>query len=451
MAFTKLEDGYMNMYLNTIYQTDDSQPQDAMLAAGPVAEPDGQVTVSGFKPQQVRTDVQPELGVARPIPQNKAQEALGYIGELLTKAGVQLDKVGIEIPVLGRVSLKDLTVGESGKVLEDMALGFYPIEGAGGFISGTTRIKPDPAFELLNIAPAATAIAKATGKAAIKGATKAVQATKNMPVGMSIKLIDGKEMPLEIAPKIKTKAFKNWFGDSKAVDDAGKPIVVYHSTRGQFDEFNTTGEGQSLNTGTFFSSSPDVAGTYNTSSEHSIVPAYLSLKNPVIIDANGANWNKIGQDAQISLPEIKVSAKEDEMLLSELTGQAPNIDAMTTMQKRDTTAKELFGETVFEKGFSTNEISRWARSKGYDGVIFKNVVDHEAAKFFGEFLNYFRLADARRAPEKHRTLCLKRGKKGLANLNRSDGVIFRNLSLSLSLSHFSHLCCLNYFDQYKTV
>ncbi len=79
MAFTKLEDGYMNMYLNTIYQTDDSQPQDTMLASAPTAEPTGQVTVSGFKPQPVRTDVQPELGVARPIPQNKAQEALGYI------------------------------------------------------------------------------------------------------------------------------------------------------------------------------------------------------------------------------------------------------------------------------------------------------------------------------------------------------------------------------------
>jgi hypothetical protein len=168
MAFTKLEDGYMNMYLNTIYQTDDSQPQDAMLAAGPIAEPDGQVTVSGVQPQQVKTDVQPALGVARPIPQNKAQEALGYIGELLTKAGVQLDKVGIEIPVLGRVSLKDLTVGESGKVLEDMALGFYPIEGAGGFISGTTRIKPDPALELLNIAPIATATAKVAGKGVVK-------------------------------------------------------------------------------------------------------------------------------------------------------------------------------------------------------------------------------------------------------------------------------------------
>ena len=169
MAYNKFEQTYVDAYLNNMYpDVEEEQSQDTMLAAGPTTEPAGQVTVSGFQPQQVRTDVQPELGVARPIPQNKAQEALGYIGELLTKAGVQLDKVGIDIPVLGRISLKDLTVGESGKVLEDMALGFYPIEGAGGFISGTTRIKPDPAFELLNIAPIAGAAAKVAGKGVVK-------------------------------------------------------------------------------------------------------------------------------------------------------------------------------------------------------------------------------------------------------------------------------------------
>jgi hypothetical protein len=170
MAYTKFEQTYVDAYLNNMYPDveEEVQTQDTMLAASPTTEPTGQVTVSGFQPQQVRTDVQPELGVARPIPQNKAQEALGYIGELLTKAGVQLDKVGIDIPVLGRISLKDLTVGESGKVLEDMALGFYPIEGAGGFISGTTRIKPDPALELLNLAPLAGAAAKVAGKGVVK-------------------------------------------------------------------------------------------------------------------------------------------------------------------------------------------------------------------------------------------------------------------------------------------
>lgn len=222
---------------------------------------------------------------------------------------------------------------------------------------------------------AAKGVVKAAGKVLDK-------LPKDLPVGMSIKMIDGTEMVLDKAPKIETKAFKNWFGESKAVDDSGKPIVVYHATRGNFDEFNTTGEGQSINTGAFFSSSPDVAATYNTSSEHSMVPAYLSLKNPMIVDANGANWNRIGQDAKVSLPEIKVSAKDNEMLLSELTGDAPNLNATMSIPAKNATAGEIFGEQVFEKGFSTNEMARWARSKGYDGVIFKNVVDHGPAVRF---------------------------------------------------------------------
>lgn len=37
-----------------------------------------------------------------------------------------------------------------------------------------------------------------------------------------------------------TPAFKNWFGKSKVVDESGKPLVVYHGTTEQFNEFKPT-------------------------------------------------------------------------------------------------------------------------------------------------------------------------------------------------------------------
>lgn len=41
----------------------------------------------------------------------------------------------------------------------------------------------------------------------------------------------------------KTDAFKKWFGNSKVVDENGKPLVVYHGTkRGKFNEFSTPNE-----------------------------------------------------------------------------------------------------------------------------------------------------------------------------------------------------------------
>lgn len=168
MAYSPVEQAYINSLVETQFPDPVEPEQEPMMLAD-----------SG----QVKSDAQQGYGSIGLIPRNKAQEALGYVGELLTKAGVELDKYGIDIPKLGRITLKDLTVGEAGRVIEDMSYGFMPIEGAGGFISGTTRIKPDDAFELLNIAPVVGAAAKLGGKAVVKGATKAMEATKGMPVG----------------------------------------------------------------------------------------------------------------------------------------------------------------------------------------------------------------------------------------------------------------------------
>lgn len=37
-----------------------------------------------------------------------------------------------------------------------------------------------------------------------------------------------------------TPAFRGWFGDSKVVDTHGNPLVVYHSTNADFDQFACT-------------------------------------------------------------------------------------------------------------------------------------------------------------------------------------------------------------------
>lgn len=168
MAYSKIEQAYIDGVVD--YQFPDpiiEEPQQPMMLAD-----------SG----QVKSDAQGGFGTIGPIPRNRAQEAFGYVGELLTKAGVQLDKVGLDIPILGRITLKDLTVGESGKVLEDMSYGFMPVEGGGNMISGTKRIKPDAALELLNLAPAVGAAAKVAGKGAKALAPKAAEMAEDYMV-----------------------------------------------------------------------------------------------------------------------------------------------------------------------------------------------------------------------------------------------------------------------------
>jgi hypothetical protein len=123
----------------------------------------------------------------------------------------------------------------------------------------------------------------------IKLAGKVIKATKDLPVGMSIKMLDGTEQVLEKAPKIDSKAFKNWFGESKVVDDANKPIVVYHGTKDDIDQFmqgkpNKKDAGW-LGDGFYFTDKPELASTYaeylkSGPEGANVLPVYLSIKNP---------------------------------------------------------------------------------------------------------------------------------------------------------------------------
>lgn len=193
----------------------------------------------------------------------------------------------------------------------------------------------------------------AVAKPVIKATKEIAKVGKDLPVSTSIDLVDGAKQPLEKISKVESKAFKNWFGESKAVDDVGKPVVVYHARRGDFEAFDASkSEGKSGDTGTFFSSSPSVAATYNTSSEHSLVPAYLSLKKPFIVDFQGSNWNRGGSQAVVKLPD-----GTDDDLLS-------------------------YFNAASDEFVSTDDVARYAKINGYDGVIIQNVVDHGPAGRF---------------------------------------------------------------------
>ena len=85
-------------------------------------------------------------------------------------------------------------------------------------------------------------------------------------------------------PMIDTPEFRAWFRNSKIVDRNGDPLVVYHGTRRDFDDFEVRGE--SHDTGIYFTPDPDYASGYATSfgaaqSGSRVIPCYLSIQNPV--------------------------------------------------------------------------------------------------------------------------------------------------------------------------
>lgn len=93
-----------------------------------------------------------------------------------------------------------------------------------------------------------------------------------------------------------TPAFREWFGESKVVDDQGKPLVVYHGTTEKFDAFDPAKRGANYpdDTGFFFTTDEDDAlgwaagqpgdGPSGNPDERAI-PVFVSLQNPLEIPA----------------------------------------------------------------------------------------------------------------------------------------------------------------------
>jgi hypothetical protein len=107
-------------------------------------------------------------------------------------------------------------------------------------------------------------------------------------------------------PMKPTPAFQQWFGDSKVVDDAGQPLVVYHGTANKFTSFNMAA---SLDGAHFFVADKDHATFFGAPADY-----YVSITNPMEISQNDLEeaWDAEhpdgDQDGRYLLPRNFVGA-----------------------------------------------------------------------------------------------------------------------------------------------
>ena len=117
-----------------------------------------------------------------------------------------------------------------------------------------------------------------------------------------------------------TPAFKAWFGDSKVVDEDGKPMVVYHGTDFDIPAFDA---GWTADDAFYFSPDQATASWFatnngmNTEPAANVIPVFLSVQNPkrmtvfdlqqVIGDdedvATGMDWTR--------MPEVVATARAE--------------------------------------------------------------------------------------------------------------------------------------------
>ena len=104
-------------------------------------------------------------------------------------------------------------------------------------------------------------------------------------------------------PLVRERNFRRWFGDSKIVDEKGKPLVVYHGTGADIKEFKPAGRQDksseealdwfrdrisknrniplhSWRMGSFFSPKPEYTDSYTNENKGMVYPVYLKAENP---------------------------------------------------------------------------------------------------------------------------------------------------------------------------
>ena len=109
----------------------------------------------------------------------------------------------------------------------------------------------------------------------------------------------------------KTKPFKDWFGDSKVVDENGKPLVVYHgtpsSTNLEVFGYDQKDKGEDASgVGFYLTSAPEEASSYadalynpekqGDQASPGVLPLYVSIKNPIRLNIH----NKKIDDLEIT-------------------------------------------------------------------------------------------------------------------------------------------------------
>ena len=151
--------------------------------------------------------------------------------------------------------------------------------------------------------------------------------------------------------KTDTPEFKTWFGKSKVVDEAGEPLVVYHGTTGDFDVFkNPYAEDVAGGGWHMFADNADYSSQFTfTHGKGSIVPVYLSVKNPLDLTALPARRG-----------DVRVK------LIRALRRAGIDPDALDIPYEDD-----LY-KFINRRGFRA-DLKNAAQEAGYDGIIFKDV------------------------------------------------------------------------------
>ena len=157
-----------------------------------------------------------------------------------------------------------------------------------------------------------------------------------------------------------TEAFKKWFGDSKVIDESGKPKIVYHGTNQSFNIFNVSDVG--IHAGTMDQAQSrkeeKSAGQFN------VMPLYMRINNPLRLK-DSPSW----KDPAFYIQKTGIAQYLSAPLVKRITGfydELKGIDLKSAQGQ----------EQALELAMGINRrVTKELKAQGYDGIVYKNTHD----------------------------------------------------------------------------
>lgn len=181
------------------------------------------------------------------------------------------------------------------------------------------------------------------------------------------KTLKSKKNVVESSEPNLNQNFWKWFGDSVCVDDTGAPLVLYHGTSSEFNKFKK---------GLIFTTDNEqVADGYGY---YGAMPVFVRIRKPFIVDAFNQDWQEI-YNAEGFKKKYKDLTDED---IEKLYKAYEYFESLEDAKQYYEESKKYnpddyinLARAYGQKPRSTNEWAQYAKNKGYDGCIIKNVVD----------------------------------------------------------------------------
>ena len=160
-------------------------------------------------------------------------------------------------------------------------------------------------------------------------------------------------------PYINSSEFKEWFGNSKVVDEDGQPRVVYHGTMDDFKVFKLDKAKYADKLGYWFDVNKQTPNWFASSNNGgNVILAFLSIKNPLIYESNkdGDSFHHLISDVAFEL--------EYEIL--EQFPRKKNSD------KKKLSKEEYLNLIVRRHSQFVEEFRKSKIKEGYDGILLKD-------------------------------------------------------------------------------